>query len=238
MPVPIREVPPPRPPAAAQIPVSRDYAGMARAVDMLNAEQQQIAAHLQALAVYLQNQLGILRNTANWLLAQVSVRNLVPDSDVKDPGTYWTVGAPWVVTDAAGIGGGRGFVLAAPGGTADVVSTAVPVTPGLNYVFSGFMDARQLTGGTLLWVVEDAGSSAVIMFVTQPLDQNNTPTIGRVETQAVIPGGTTSVKIVARATGAVVANGQVVLSEPQLELPAPGQSGASATLYRTNIGAN
>src|SRR2546428_275653 len=66
-----------------------------------------IGSWSQALVVWLMQQVTLLRETANWIVGQQHIVNLVPDSDITDPATNWTVGAGWVVTDAVGVGGGR-----------------------------------------------------------------------------------------------------------------------------------
>jgi len=219
------DAPLPLPPAAPALGTKEEHQ---RAVQLLQR-------WTQAVTVYLQRQLSLVRTDLNWLVNQQPIRNLVPDSDITDPASFWVVDPAWVVTDAAGISGGRGFVLTgSPAGIHDAVSASVVVVPGTQYVLSGWIDARNLTSGTLSWVLIDALSSGVIAQANALAG-----TSSRTQVLVVIPGGTSLVKIVARADNAVVPSGTVIASEPQLELPIAGQIGVlrpEATLYRSNGG--
>lgn len=190
---------------------------------MLRYQQMQI--------VWLQQQFNIVRNVVNWLVGQQNIVNLVPDSDIKDPATFWMVALGWVVTDAVGVGGGRGFVLTGSPVTASVVGTAFTVVPATMVVLSGWIDARALVGGTVGWALLD-NTNAVIEQVNQTLGD-----FDRVEILVTIPPGVTSAKVALIATAAQVTS-QVIASQPQVELPIAGHgiTMPTATLYRSNSG--
>jgi hypothetical protein len=230
MPLPLPNAPSPRPPDVHVNP----------SVSELVAAVQTISRYQQAQAVWLQQQFAAVRATANWLVAQQANRNLVPDSDVKDPVTYWTVGAGWAITEGVGVGGGRGFTLTGATVTADVTSTAFVVIEANQYVLSGWLDARNLQSGQLSWLVVDASSGATIAEAVYLRDAAGAGLNGRTQALVQVPTGTLLVKVVLRAVAVTTAPEGIIGSEPQVELPVaglfPGVTTPEATLYRTNVG--
>ncbi len=220
MPLPIPATSPPKPPDTA--------AGHAQErVDALTK-------YTRTQAVYLDRLLTELRTTVNWVVTQQPVRNLVPDSDLLDATSTWTVGPGWVVTDAVGEGGGRGFTLTgAPAGTLDATSGGIIVQVGGNqYVLSGWIDARHLLSGTLSWIVRDRFAPfTVFAAATQTLGQT-----GRVQVLANLPSTVLQVVVAARAINVVTGPTGIIVSQPQLELQRAGHAGITtpqATLYRS-----
>lgn len=198
-----------------------------------DADPATYALWMQMYVVWLQEQMNALRLTNNWLVTQIGVRNLVPDSDIKDPTTYWMVGAGIAVTDGVGFGGGRAFTITGGPTTADAVSSPMVAVPGGDqYVLSGWIDATLMTAGTASWLVRDSGSLATIAEVAQQIGNTS-----RLEILVDVPAGTLSVDVVFRAVGA---SGDVIASQPQLELQRDsghvGQTQPAASLYRANVG--
>lgn len=228
MPIPVPNAPPPRPPDLVAAPSDGSP------IPSLVANVQTLAAYNRQLIVWITGQLNSLRAAANWTIQQVNIRNLVPDSDIKDPATFWTVGGGWAVTEAVGAGGGRAFTAAGPL-TADVTSSPIVVaTPGDLFVLSGWLDCRDMTGGTLSWLVKDAFGPTVIVEAMQV-----NGTFSRLEVVLTVPAGTSQVVVVLRAVGMVTGLTGVIASQPQIEGPiasATGITAPSASLYRTNIG--
>lgn len=230
MPIPIPDSTPPRPPL---LQFNKD-----RMTPQEIAETFQKLLRFESAFVLWANQtFSQLRDVANWIVQQQGVRNLVPDSDIKDPGTFWTSGG-WALLDGIGYGGGRGFFLSAstPGVTEALSTTIVTVTGGDNYVLSGWIDATTVTSGTVSWRIIDATSSTLIAEAQQLNGQYS-----RVQMPVVIPSTTVLVKVVLRAVDIVLSGGSLVGSQPQLELPHSGVGDATtpqATLYRQNIGAH
>jgi len=188
-----------------------------------------------AFVSYINRQLEQLRAVANWIVQQQGIRNLVPDSDIKDPVTFWNIDAGWAVTDGVGYGGGRGFTISGGSVTADATSDPMVVVPGGdNYVLSGWIDATNLVTGTLSWVLIDSTTSAVLAELTQLAGQSS-----RVQLPVEIPATTLLVRVVARAVGVTVTGSGIVMSQPQLEIPHSGIGVATspeATIYRANVG--
>lgn len=220
MPMFLLDAPSPRPP---ELPADPQ-----RALQILQRYNQQ-------QTVWLQQQLDVIRTTQNWLVGQQNIRNLVPDSDIKNPATYWTVAGGWAITDAVGVGGGRGFTLTgSPAGTVSASTiTGIPVVVGDLYVLSGWIDARNQTAGLLSWQVLDQAAT-VIGEAKQVIGET-----GRVEQLVTIPAGVTTVTFAIAATNVVVPSGTVIASQPQFELPLAAHVGPTtptATLYRSNVG--
>lgn len=198
---------------------------------------ENLLQYQRALNVWLQQMMTPIRGQLNWLVDQIGNRNLVPDSDLKDTATFWVVDPAWVVTDAAGWGGGKGFVLTAAAGTAVAKTIAIPVIPGDVYVLSGWLDCKTMTGGTVSWVLLNAADDSIILgsTLTQVLGNSE-----RLEKAVQLPAGVTAVKVAVIAVNPVVPTGNVIASQPQLELPQQGHIGTAtepaASLYRANVG--
>jgi len=228
MPLVIPQKTPPRPPTGFDISQKPTFD------ELINVVRTQ-ANYIQILVLYNEQLFTQLRDTANWSIVQQSVRNLVPDSDIKEP-LFWTVGAGWAITDGAGIGGGRGFTLSASlPGTVEVISQpiAVPAAGG-HYVLSGWLDLTSLQSGTVEWVAYDPVNLVDLAVVAGNAGESLRVQIG------FDVAGIASLEVRLRSVDAVV-SGDVIASQPQLELPGLGSAGVTApeaSLYRANVGVN
>lgn len=190
-----------------------------------------IGSYLRVQALNLANDQRLVHDALNWLITQQHIVNLVPDSGASIA-SNWTVGAPWALVMPLLPSGGGGFQFTAAAGaqSGPVTGTVtIPVFANTTYSFSGWIDASNVTNGTISWQVIDAGTSVVLGSITQINGQQ-----GRIETY-VDTGTSTSVLVRLVAT-AVVGSGLVTAMQPQLELPlvTSGAGAEGATLYRSS----
>jgi len=160
--------------------------------------------------------------------ASVITKNLVPDSDLKLPTTYW-IGAAIPISKALGADGGNAFVYTgtgAPSGWLVSTSAQIPVTPGTVYTFSGYIDESSVIGGGgPLWGVYNSTVTANLAGLSGPFG-----TKGRLSTSFMVPAGVTSVVVICDTNNTVIAaNGRLAFSNPQLEI------GSQATVYKPNL---
>jgi len=166
-------------------------------------------------------------------VSAVSTTNLVLDSNFENGSTFWTLtGALPIVNGAAGMLGGNAFVYTGTGAASGFQfnsSAAITVTPGETYTLSGYIDATNVTSGTPSWDVFSTN------IQTSFGDVSATPgTKGRVSLTFVVPAGVTQVVVLCDTSNATVTNGgQLIFSNPQLELASQVgpyvQTGTSAT---------
>lgn len=226
MPVVIPRSTPPKPPSGSTGPIAQ--------LDDVARTQALLTGWAFALIAWLMPLMNQMQDDLNWLVQQQGARNLVPDSDIKEGSTYWTIGAGIAVTDGVGFGGGRAFTLTGGPVTADVVSSGIVVTTGGDqYVLSGWIDASLMTAGTVKWLVRDKFTLVEFAEVEQQIGASD-----RLQVLVEIPSTTAVAEVVLRFTAA---EGDVVASQPQLELPRlAGHQGTitqpAATLYRSNVG--
>lgn len=114
-----------------------------------------------------------------------------------------------------------------PSGILSTSSSPITVTPSTTYILSGYIDATHVTTGSPQWRLTNASMSTVYGSVSQTAG-----TAGRVSTAITIPGGVTSVLVVAHTNNCTVTSGQLVSwFAPQLE---QNTVSGLATHYKTN----
>ena len=204
-------------------------------LDELIGVVRNLTKYVQTLVLFNEQVFAQLRDACNWAVVQQPIRNLVPDSDLKDP-TLWSVGPGWTVAAGVGVGGGPGFYLSTDlPGVEEEISTQIAIPPaGGYYVLSGWLDLTNATGGTVAWVAYDP-----VNLVDLAVIVGNNRTAERVQVGLNV-SGITAIDIRLRSTDVTV-SGAIVGSQPQLELPGQGiegQTQAEASLYRSNVGAN
>lgn len=112
-------------------------------------------------------------------------------------------------------------------GSKTAASAAVTVTASTNYILSGYIDATNVSSGSPQWAVMNAALSTTYGTVSQTAGVK-----GRVSGSITIPGGVTSVVIVATTNNCTVANATLLVwSAPQLE---QNTTSGNATAYKTN----
>ena len=154
-----------------------------------------------------------------------SVKNLVPDSDVKFASTYWS---PVGLTVGTGVAanGANGFQFTGTGISADhASSTVITVVPGTAYALSGYIDASHVASGTPSWAIYDTTGATLYASAAQPAGASS-----RVFALWTCPAGVTQVKVDALTGTAVTSSGGLIAwSAPQL------QTGSAVTAYVSNV---
>jgi hypothetical protein len=149
--------------------------------------------------------------------------NLVTDSEINYPSTYWTLASGWSTGTQCGFAGTSCFELPGTGSAFPTltVTQAIPVTPGLTYYFAGWVNCSKVTSGGVGWYVSGTG------FTTQKATCSGTDgTFGGLVT---IPSGTTSVTFGFSSNSGVVASGSnLIINRPQFNLS------SSAVNYQPN----
>ncbi len=163
-----------------------------------------------------------------------SLLNLVPDSDIIAPQSYWTVWPPASV--APGFHTRTNGVELPASGTAYNAATnvflsavAIAVVAGETYTLSGYIDASAVTQGTPCWGVTTA-NGAPVSFYAEAVQQPGAQ--GVVSVTFTVPSGVGTL-FVFGSTGpgpslALQAPGSLFFSHPQLEL------GSTASPYQAN----
>ena len=155
-------------------------------------------------------------------------RNLIPDSDLKFLGTYWTLNAALPIVTGAGGDGGNGFrytSTGAPSGYHFSPSGIIAVTPGVTYALSGYIDATCVDTGAPYFGVFDPTITTNYCAAVQSI-----ATKGRVSAAFTCPAGVTQVKVICDTANCTTNYGPYLyFSNPQLEV------GSVATAYKSNL---
>jgi hypothetical protein len=157
-------------------------------------------------------------------------KNLIPDSDFKLGTAYWTTpGAGMAFTIGVGGDGGNAVVYTGTGSASafsNSISVAIPVTPGVTYTFSAYIDATNCSGGSQpTWVLFN--TSITTSYLSIGITNG---TKGRVSNSFTVPVGVTRIVALCDTNTVTVTSGQpLVFSNPQLEI------GSVATSYKPNL---
>lgn len=145
--------------------------------------------------------------------ASVSQPNLAP---AISPVNYTpTAGTTFPLVPGAAPDGSYAGVLA-PGQWGVYGSYAVPVTPGVQYTFSGYIDQPATSTGLSYWLLSDATRSTFYAALNQTPGKK-----GIISTTVTIPAGVTAVYVLFSIGGVINQTaGNLVFAQPVLSLTA------------------
>jgi hypothetical protein len=214
------------------------YVGSARAQTAIDSGNVIVAGSIDFSRGYTGKHLGNIPDdptSTRYAAAQAGAdvsgpnSNLVPDSDMRFQNTYWTYGGltfSGAANNTLGVGALALAGTGSPSGYVYGYSASFPVTPGVTYTLSGYINASHVTSGSPAWLVYDTGISTQYGIAAQTAG-----TSGRVSSTFTVPSGVTSVVVLADTKNCTITSGQyVVWGQPML------QPGAVATAYKPSTG--
>jgi|GEM_PF-2179676 len=172
---------------------------------------------------------GVPSTTIN-LASTGTQTNLVPDSDFVFGFTYWPTGynrGYAVISNGAGASGGNAVTASGTGSphNFNFYSKYIPVTAGVTYTISCYMDATNITSGQALHIDVISPGNTLFYVLSQPPGKK-----GRVSGTFTVPSGVSEVQVVLDADNATwPTNTNILWSNPQLEV------GSVATAYKANL---
>ncbi len=153
-------------------------------------------------------------------------KNLIPDSDMKFHGVYWTVPGPnWSFGAGTGYNGLNCIQCGIGASSYTINSDYAVVTPGAAYNFSGYINAIAASGGNPTWSLVDVNTGQeIVSFGASPGQA------GRYNATFTVPSTTNYVYAKASINTATIPAGSYVQwSAPML------QAGNTMTAYLPNF---